>query len=120
MTDDPSEPRRLADILRDAIADGGHRNLNDLTVLAPQHDPYRQATPDRLIAGEWLAGHASRILQNLLRRQLHVRGFHYALLGVPKPDGVPYATTDKDWEWLQGFAADGARWTGMLPFEAIV
>jgi hypothetical protein len=89
-----------------------------MTVLAPQNDPFRVDTPARHRDAEWLAVHVREL--GLGDRRIHLRGLHYALLDVPKPNGVPYANRDEDWAWLSGHAAKAARWLGYLPFEQIV
>lgn len=91
--------------------------LKALTVLAPQNDPFRIDTPARHRDGEWLAITAREL--GLGTRRIHLRGLHYMVLGRPKPDGVPYANTDDDWDWLQGDAGKAARWLGYIPFEQI-
>lgn len=90
--------------------------LRDLTVLSDNNDPYRTDTLTYRQAGEWFAEHVERLdLPNL-----HLRGYHYALIGQLKPDGTPYSNeNDRDWIWLQSVAADGARWLGLIPFDRI-
>ncbi|HEX2298147.1 MAG TPA: hypothetical protein VHH34_06470 [Pseudonocardiaceae bacterium] len=93
--------------------------MKDLTVLAPQSDPFRVDTPARHRDGEWLAITAREL--GLGNRRIHLRGLHYMILGRPKPtDGKPYTNTDADWQWLSGHAGKAARWLGYLPFEQIV
>ena len=65
--------------------------------------------------GQWLAMQAKDKLGD---RIIHLRGFHYALLGEIKPDGKPYTNTEADWLWLQS-AAKAARWLGYIPFHRI-
>ena len=101
-----------------ATADEFDCSLSDLTVLAPQNDPFRVDTPARHRDGRWLA-EAARDL-GLGERTIHLRGLHYTRIGHPKPDGTPYANTDADWTWLQADAGKAARWLGYLPFEQIV
>lgn len=108
----------LRAVLDGALAQDGYKSLKDLTVLAPANDPYRVDTPTQRAAGEWFAGHAQRLLDG--GQTLHLRGFHYALLGETKPDGSVYVNTDREWTWLQERAADGARWLGLVPFDSIV
>jgi hypothetical protein len=102
--------------LEQAIAEEGCA-LKDLTVLAPQNDPFRCDTPAGHRDGRWLAEMVEVKLAD--GRVIHLRGFHYALLGEVKPDGKPYANTDADWLWLQSGAAKAARWLGYIPFERI-
>jgi hypothetical protein len=92
--------------------------LKDLTVLAPQNDPFRVDTPAGHRDGEWLAITAREL--GLGDRRIHLRGLHYMVLGRPKPDGSPYANTEEDWEWLQAGAGKAARFLGYIPFEQIV
>jgi hypothetical protein len=93
-------------------------SLKDLTVLAPQNDPFRVDTPARHRDGEWLAITAREL--GLGGRRIHLRGLHYMVLGRPKPDGSPYTNTDADWLWLSGDAGKAARWLGYIPFGQIV
>lgn len=105
----------LGDILRQAVAE--HRgSLGDWTVLAAKNDPYRADQPRFREAGDWFALHWERLGR---RFDLHCRGYHYVLLGEEKPNGQPYRNIDKDWVWVQEQAIDGARWNGLIPFEAI-
>jgi hypothetical protein len=94
--------------LERAIADEGC-SLKDLTVLAPANDPYRVDTRSGHRDGEWLAMQAE---DKLGGRVIHLRGFHYAVLGETKPNGAPYTNTEADWTWLQGSAAKAARGWG--------
>jgi hypothetical protein len=100
-----------------AAAAGARLTLKNLTVLAPQNDPFRVDTPARHRDGEWLAVTARDL--GLGDRRIHLRGLHYMVLGRTKPDGTPYTNTDDTWEWLQGDAAKAARWLGYIPFEQI-
>ena len=100
-----------------AAADETSCGMKDVTVLAVQNDPFRQDTPAMHRDGAWLANTASRL--GLGRRRVHLRGLHYMLIGQPKPDGLPYTNTDKDWLWLSGTAGKAARWLGYLPFDQI-
>ena len=107
----------LRQILEDTATTEGVP-LKDLTVLAPQNDPYRIDTPARHRDGAWLAMTARDL--GLGDRKIHLRGLHYMVLGRPKPDGTAYANTDEDWTWLSGDAGKAARWLGYLPFDQIV
>jgi hypothetical protein len=91
--------------------------MKDLTVLAPQNDPFRLDTPARHRDGEWLAVTAAEL--GLGDRTIHLRGLHYMVIGQSKPNGTPFTNTDKDWTWLE-HAAKSARWLGYIPFEQIV
>jgi hypothetical protein len=107
----------LRQALLDAAVDEGC-SLKDLTVLAPQNDPYRVDTPARHRDGAWLAMTAREL--GLGNRKIHLRGLHYMVLGRPKPDGTPYTNTDEDWLWLSGDAGKAARWLGYLPFDQVL
>jgi hypothetical protein len=107
-------PLRAA--LETVIAERGC-SLKDLTVLAPQNDPFRVDTPARHRDGEWLAITAQDL--GLGDRRIHLRGLHYMVIGRPKPGGTPYRNTDEDWLWLQGDAAKAARWLGYIPWDQI-
>jgi hypothetical protein len=93
-------------------------SLKDLTVLAPQNDPFRVDTAARHRDGEWLAITARDL--GLGDRKIHLRGLHYMVIGRTKPDGTPYTNTDKDWLWLSGDAGKAARWLGYIPFGQIL
>jgi hypothetical protein len=110
-----ASPLRAA--LDSVIAEQGC-SLKDLTVLAPQNDPFRTDTPARHRDGEWLAITAQDL--GLGDRRIHLRGLHYMVIGRRKPDGSPYTNTDKDWLWLSGDAGKAARWLGYIPFGQIV
>jgi hypothetical protein len=101
--------------LEAAIAEEGCA-LKDLTVLAPQNDPFRVDTPAGHRDGAWLAG---QIEAKLPYKVVHLRGAHYVLLGEIKPNGEPYTNTDADWVWLQNCAAKAARWLGYVGFDRI-
>jgi hypothetical protein len=92
--------------------------MKDLTVLAPQNDPFRVDTPAGHRDGAWLAMTAHEL--GLGDRRIHLRGLHYMVLGRPKPDGTPFANTETDWLWLSAGAGKAARWLGYLPFDQIV
>jgi hypothetical protein len=103
----------------EAIAANGTKiTMKDITVLAPQNDPFRLDRPSAHRDGEWLAMTAERL--GLGRRKIHLRGLHCMIIGETKPDGTPYANTEADWEWLSGEAGKAARWLGYLPFDQIV
>ena len=88
-----------------------------MTVLAVQNDPFRIDTSAAHRDGAWLANAITAL--GLSSREIHLRGLHYALIGVEKPNGSPYRNTDEDWRWLQEKAADAARWLGYIDFEQI-
>lgn len=101
--------------LRDQLeAEGG--TLSELTVLAPQNDPFRVDTPAGHRDAQWLMAQLDELG---LHGTVHLRGLHYALLGRTKPNGSPYTNTDSDWNWLAK-PAKAARWLGYLDFDRIV
>lgn len=91
-------------------------SMNHLTVLAVCNDPFRIDTPAGHRDGLWLA---TIKREKIGRRPIHLRGLHYAVLGVEKPNGKPYTNTKEDWAWLQEKAADAARWLDYIPFTEI-
>jgi hypothetical protein len=109
----------LRTILEQACIDA-RCSAGELTVLAPQNDPFRVDTPARHRDGQWLAMHADRL--GLGHRRYHLRGMHYMLLSgeVAKPDGRPYTNTEEDWTWLVMHASKAARFLGYLPFHQII
>jgi hypothetical protein len=113
-----SSPLRRA--LAAAQAEHG-LSMKDLTVLAPQNDPFRVDTPAGHRDGAWLADMIARL--NLGGRQIHLRGVHYKVTMLPeppvKPDGTPYVNDDPHWEWISAKVAKAARWLGYVPFDAI-
>src|SRR5258708_139104 len=92
--------------------------MADLTVLDKANDPFRVDTPAGHRDGGWLATLVSDL--GLGDRTVHLRGLHYAAIGRPKPDGTPYANTEKDWLWLSSDAAKAARFLGHIPFDQII
>ncbi|HEY3034415.1 MAG TPA: hypothetical protein VGJ54_07135, partial [Streptosporangiaceae bacterium] len=117
MTDRQANGSPLRRLLEDTAAAEG-LPMKDLTVLAPQNDPFRVDTPARHRDGEWLAMTAREL--GLGDRRIHLRGLHYMVIERPKPDGTPYTNTDPDWLWLSGDAGKAARWLGYIPFDQII
>ncbi len=115
MTSSQEGPLRRA--LTDAAAENGC-SMKALTALAPGNDPFRVDTPARHRDGAWLATTAREL--GLGERKIHLRGLHYMVLGRIKPNGKPYANTEKDWTWLSEDAGKAARWLGYLPFEQVL
>jgi hypothetical protein len=91
--------------------------LKSLTVLSPQHDPFRLDTDSGHRDGQWLADQISLLRLSMPR---HLRGLHYVLLGRIKPNGLPYVNNEADWTWLSEGAAKASRWLGYLPFDSII
>jgi hypothetical protein len=110
----------LRQALDDAIAEanGSKLSMKDLTVLAPQNDPFRVDTPSGHRDGAWLAITATEL--GLGDRKIHLRGLHYMVIGRQKPDCTPYTNTEADWMWLSGVAGKAARWLGYIQFDQIV
>ena len=110
----------LRQALDDAIAEdyGSKLSMKDLTVLAPQNDPFRIDRSAAHRDGAWLAMTAREL--GLGNRRIHLRGLHYMVLGRTKPDGKPYTNTEADWLWLSSEAGKAARWLGYIPFDQIV
>jgi hypothetical protein len=73
--------------LRD-VFDAYSGDMKDLTVLAPQNDPFRVDTDTGHRDGSWLA---DTLAQLNITGQRHLRGLHYILVGgsVIKPNGLP-------------------------------
>ena len=93
--------------------------LKDLTVLAAMNDPYRIDTPASHRDAQWLVDQMRRLKA---RRPIHLRGVHYLLVSVAdviRPNGLPYVNDEPCWRWLQGNAADAARWLNYIPWDAI-
>jgi hypothetical protein len=105
----------LRAVLDQTIADHGG-GLGTWTVLDAKNDPFRCDTPAGHRDGRWLATQAEDKLGD---RTIHLRGFHYAVLGEIKPNSSSYVNTDAEWNWLQGSAAKAARWLGYVPFDRI-
>jgi hypothetical protein len=91
-------------------------SLRSLTVLAPQNDPFRVDTDANHRDAAWLR---DMLTELRLTGPRHLRGLHYAFIGHPKPNGLPYTNTDTDWQWL-ATPAKAARWLGYVPFNRIV
>jgi hypothetical protein len=101
-----------------AESNGSKLSMKDLTVLAPQNDPFRLDTPTNHRFGAWLAITAREL--GLGDRKIHLRGLHYMVIGWPKPCGTPYTNTEADWLWLSGVCGKAARFLGYIPFDQIV
>jgi hypothetical protein len=109
----------LGDFLRDELEASEFKHLTDLTVLIADNDPFRQDAPRKLAPGRWLAAQVNAA-RAAGRQKLHMRGWHYALLGVPDWTGVPYINAYDKWNELGTKGFDGARWNGLLPFDEII
>ena len=100
---------------------GRRLTMADLTVLAPQNEPYRQDTPANHAMGQWFAEQVERLLRP--DQAVHLRGLHYRLISstaIMKLDGMPYSNTNDDWIWLSTKASKSARWLRYVPWERIV
>jgi hypothetical protein len=94
--------------------------MGELTVLAPQNDPYRTDTPAGHRDAAWFKEQIDRFVPD---GRIHLRGLHYqvsVVADVVLPNGTPYTNTDENWTWLQSKAAKAARWLAYVPFEQIV
>jgi hypothetical protein len=102
------------------MAEDGYK-MKDLTVLAPQNDPFRVDTPANHRDGQWFKQVAERALELKGSDSTHLRGCHYAALSMEavKPNGEPYRNTERDWAWLQNKAGKAGRWLGYVPFDRI-
>ena len=102
----PDDGPLIARIKQAIVEHGG--GLGTWTVLTKENDPYRADTPRFREAGEWFYDHWERLGR---RTDLHFRGYHYALLGEPKPSGEPYENTANDWKWIgRGYFRTTAKW----------
>jgi hypothetical protein len=95
-------------------------SMKDLTVLAPQNDPFRIDTPANHRDSKWLAD----VIADLgIRGQIHLRGLHYAISMAPKPftkpDGTRYVNDDRNWDWMSAVAMKAARWLGYIPWDSV-
>lgn len=117
---DSSQDRSpLRQALDNAIAEanGSKLSMKDLTVLAPQNDPFRIDTQAGHRDGAWLAITAREL--GLGDRKIHLRGLHYMVIGWPKPNGLLYTNTDADWLWLSASCGKAARFLGYIQFDQI-
>lgn len=92
--------------LEHAIVEEGCK-LKDLTVLAPQHDPFRVDTPTGHRDGQWFAEVTAGLLVD--GRTAHLRALHYAVVSkeAVKPNGTPLIDSDDGWaEQTLGLVAD--------------
>jgi hypothetical protein len=94
-------------------------SMTDLTVMAPQTDPFRLDTAGNHRIGAWFGA----VVRDYwpAGKMLHLRGLHYAISSgtdhpPAKPDGVVYLNNDDDWEWL-ATAAKASRWLGYVDWE---
>ena len=105
--------------LIEAAASANLLELDDLTVLSRNLDPYRFDTATGHAEGRWFAAQVERFF---LGRRVHLRGLHYAILSsgdVYRPDGKKYINSDSCWFWLQRSASKAARWLGYVEFDRI-
>jgi len=111
--------RSLAAALRSSLRAG--EPLSTLTVLAPDNDPFRVDAARKRKAGEWLAARLAEIDALSYKPRWHLRGLHYRLLDLQAvmPNGQRYVSSHACWQWLQGDAAKGARWLGLIDGDRI-
>lgn len=97
--------------------------LRELTVLAPQRDPFRLDTPAHHRNGAWFKQiHAEAMrLKGPNALHIHLRGCHYVALSLEavKPNGERYRNTEEDWIWLSEKAAKAARFLRYVPFDKV-
>lgn len=94
--------------------------IKDLIALAPQNDPFYVGTPGDIAKAQWFA----EIWRKFgYTRGVHLRRVHYQLVSqspaIKKPNGKPYANTEKDWDYL-GMASKAARYLGTVAPDAFV
>jgi hypothetical protein len=109
----------LIDILRDEC-DAEGCNLEELTVLSIEVDPFRFGKETDHKEGKWLREQFDRLAQG---KQITLRGLHYRMVSIGdviKPDGNIYRNTLDDWTWLLNKAAKAARWLGYIPFDWLI
>jgi hypothetical protein len=102
----------------EAAAQENRCSMKDLTVLAPQHDPYRLDTPAGNRDGAWFAQMVERFVGE--SRTVHLRGLHYRVStasGVQMPNGTLYVNTDECWEWICGDGGKGSALAGIRRFR---
>jgi len=117
----PGAPRGvLADVLAAALRPG--ELMGVLTVLAPDHDPYRMDAPRKMEAGYWLRDRWAEMDALRGEETRHIRRIHYRLLSLEAvmPNGNRYVSNDECWDWLQVDAVKAARWLGLIPSDRIV
>jgi hypothetical protein len=112
----------LGDVLR-ALKEETGLSLAELSVLAPQNDPFRLDTPANHALGKWF--HKQMKAAGYFESDgvaIHLRGLHYIFVTkrVQRPDGKPYRNDDANWTWLVGKASKAARWLGYVPFDRII
>jgi hypothetical protein len=114
----------LREIIKAAAAEQGC-TLDDLTVMAQLHDPYRLDTPAHHRDSEWIVERIA--IRDTAKgdpgglHKFHLRGLHYSIVkagDVIKPNGKVYENTYNDWDWLKT-TLKGARWLGYVPFDRI-
>jgi hypothetical protein len=112
----------LRQALDDAIAESNSPKLSmkDLTVLAPQNDPFRLDTQANHRDSKWLA---DTLAELAITGRFHLRGLHYAISMAPepfmKPDGTRYVNDDRNWDWISAVAMKAARWLGYIPWDSV-
>jgi ribosomal protein S27AE len=74
-------------------------DVADVIALSPNNDPNYIGTPAHWALAEWFAElWEARGFAGL--GGVHLRRFHYQILGSPKHDGKPYENTHADWQCL--------------------
>lgn len=111
--------------LRDVIEQAKHEygsNLDNLTVLSPQKEPYRLDTPANRTRAEWLVRQMdlAGIMDN--DTPIHNRGVFYAVLAHAETvglDGSKFINTASHWALIEN-ASMAARWLGLLAWDKII
>jgi hypothetical protein len=92
--------------------------ITEILALSTHHDPFYAGQPGRRTKAGWFA----QIWQQVALATAHLRRIHYRLVSLDppilKPDGMPYANTERDWILLQE-ASKAARCLGLVPADAI-
>ena len=110
----------LRNVIEAACDDEGV-NLQKLTVLYRDLDPYRKDTEAGHRDGRWVGEQLQRFFGST--KETHWRGLYYAIImakvKVKKPDGTNFTSSHDDWIWLIEEASKAARWLGYVPFDRI-
>jgi hypothetical protein len=112
-----TQRRSLGDVIRHWKRDSG-KSLDALCAMSAKRDPYRQDTPAGHRNAAWVA---EMIEKYVVRKTIHARGLHYALVTAQpiKPNGEIYRNNEADWVWLSEDALTTARWLGYVDFDRI-
>lgn len=94
----------------------GVSRVDQVTVLAPNNDPFYKGSPAHWRDARWFADLWERFGYS---RGVHLRRVHYQVLSneLASPDGTPYENTEGDWTRLC-MAGAAARILGLVDPEA--